>query len=695
MGNRLAGETSPYLKQHADNPVDWHPWDDTALALARQTGKPILLSVGYSSCHWCHVMAHESFEDAATARVMNEHFVNIKVDREERPDLDKVYQLAHQVLTQQTGGWPLTMFLDPDTLMPFFGGTYFPKSPRHQLPGFVDLLMRIHETFATRRDELNEQCERLSKVLDELEHSSDTAELTALKSLTPNERAKADGALLERLLADLKAQYDSAEGGFGTAPKFPMPSTLARVLRHWACTERSRESLDMVMTTLTRMARGGIYDHVGGGFFRYSTDRKWMIPHFEKMLYDNAQLLGLYADALTIGPDELFAQTVRDTAGWLMREMRHPEGGFHAALDADSEGEEGVFYLWRRDQLKRLLDPLEYLVVETLYGVDKPANFEGRWNLHRHDAWRSVVERLSLTREEADAALASARTKLLAERDQRIRPGLDDKILTSWNGLTIRGLARAGVALQQPDWIAAAQACADFLRTRLWDGHRLSATWQQGQARYSGYLDDYANLLAGLLALLGAEWRETDAAFARALADAAIEHFADREHGGFFFTAHDHEQLIYRPKPTLDDALPPGNGTMALALIELGHLFGDTRYLDAAAATLEWARDKMARFPAGHCTLISALELEHHGTEQIVIRGPASELAEWLAVTRSGFKPWRHGYAIPYEGNRTLPAYLPRLTSADVRGRTVAYHCSGLSCSLPIQTLAELRARCD
>ena len=694
MGNRLAGETSPYLKQHADNPVDWQPWDETALATARETGKPILLSVGYSSCHWCHVMAHESFEDAATARVMNEHFVNIKVDREERPDLDKVYQLAHQVLTQQTGGWPLTMFLDPQTLMPFFGGTYFPKSPRHQLPGFVDLLMRIHETYTTRREELNEQCDRLAKVLEEIEHSGDTTEIETLQTLKPDERAKADGALIERLQTDLKAQYDSAEGGFGNAPKFPMPSTLARVLRHWASTDRNRESLDMVMTTLTRMARGGIYDHVGGGFFRYATDRKWMIPHFEKMLYDNAQLLGLYADALSIGPDGLFAQAARETAGWLLREMRHPEGGFYAALDADSEGEEGLYYLWRRDQLKRLLEPLEYLIVETLYGVDKPANFEGRWNFHRHDAWRSVVERLSLTREVADAALASAKAKLLAERDLRTRPGLDDKILTSWNGLTIRGLSRAGVVLGEPGWIAAAQSCADFIRSQLWDGQRLSATWQQGQARHPGYLDDYANLLAGLLELLGAAWRESDAAFARALADAAIAQFADTERGGFYFTAHDHEALIYRPKPTLDDALPPGNGTMALALIELGHLFGETRYLDAAAATLAWARDKMTRFPAGHCSLISALEVERRGPEQIIIRGPADQLDEWLAVTRQGFKPWRHSYAIAYEDNRTLPAYLPRLTSTDLRGRTVAYRCAGLSCSLPIESLEELRTQC-
>ncbi|MCB1684456.1 MAG: thioredoxin domain-containing protein, partial [Pseudomonadales bacterium] len=417
-------------------------------------------------------------------------------------------------------------------------------------------------------------------------------------------------------------------------------------------------------------------------------------PHFEKMLYDNAQLLALYADALRIGPDELFSQAVRETTEWLLREMRHTGGGFYAALDADSEGGEGLFYLWRRDQLKRLLDETEYLIVETLYGVDKPANFEGRWNLHRHDAWRSVVERLSLPRAEADAALASARSKMLAERDLRPRPGLDDKILTSWNGLTIRGLARAGMVLDEPSWIDRACECADFIRTSLWDGQRLSATWQQGRARHPGYLDDYANLLNGLLTLLGARWRETDAAFARALADAVIEQFYDTEQGGFFFTAHTHERLIYRPKPTLDDAQPPGNGVMAQVLMELGHLFGETRYLETAAATLDWAKGKMTQFPAGHCSLISALELELRGPEQIIIRGPADQLAPWLAVTRSGYKPWRSSFAIAYEDNRTLPAYLPRLTSADLRNRTVAYRCEGMSCSLPIESVEELKKVC-
>jgi uncharacterized protein YyaL (SSP411 family) len=682
MPNRLGTETSPYLKQHADNPVHWQPWDEAALAQARELDRPILLSIGYASCHWCHVMAHESFEDTGVAAVMNDHFVNIKVDREERPDLDKVYQLAHQLLTQQPGGWPLTVFLDPQTLLPFFAGTYFPKTPRYQLPGFADLLLRISETFSNRRDELTEQGSRVRELLTSLSEGA-----------SPGEDGPTVAELLEAAHESLGSQYDAAEGGFGIAPKFPMPAMVGRELRYWALAappSARRETLERVMITLTKMARGGIYDHVGGGFFRYATDRKWMIPHFEKMLYDNGQLLTLYSRALAVGPDELFIQAVTDTAGWMLREMRHPEGGFYAALDADSDGREGAFYVWRRDQLKKLLDPTEYLVVETLYGVDKPANFNGRWNLHRFDAWRSVVERLSLTREEADRALASARAKMLDARSERSRPGLDDNVLAGWNGLAMEGLATAGIQLGRDDWISAAGDCADFIRTRMWTGTRLLATWKDDGTGQGAYLDDYANLLAGLLALLAARWREEDAAFALALANTVVAGFEDRDHGGFFFTAHDHESLIYRPKPTLDDALPPGNGTLADALLRLAGLFGKPSLLATARRILDWARPQVARYPAGHCTLLSALELEERGIEQIIIRGPRDALDPWLEVARRGYAPARSCYAIPWEGARTIPEYLPRLVSAEDRAGVVAYRCSGMSCSLPITSPEEL-----
>lgn len=629
-------------------------------------------------------MAHESFEDPAVAAVMNQHFVNIKVDREERPDLDKVYQTALQLINQQGGGWPLTMFLDPHTLLPFFGGTYFPKTPRYQLPGFSDLLLRLHEVFSNEREALSEQADKLTATLAQMSPPLLDATLT-------------DTDLLQQARDQLGQQYDKQEGGFGTTPKFPMPNTLQRILHHWAYSKRNggndKDGLDMVMISLTQMARGGIYDHLGGGFCRYATDRQWMIPHFEKMLYDNGQLLSLYSQALNFGHDDLFQQAIEDTIGWLQREMRHPDGGFFAAQDADSEGEEGKFYLWRREQVKRLLDEDEYLIVETLYGLDKPANFENKWNLHRYDSWRAVVQRLSLQRPEADAILARAKQKLFAQRTTRIAPGTDDKILTAWNGLTIRGLAHAAAQLNRPDWVALAQQTADFLRQALWDGNTLYATWKDGQARYPGYLDDYANLLAGLLALLQVQWREEDMAFATELAQILLGQFYDIDDGGFYFTAHDHESLIHRPKPTMDDALPPGNAVAASALMQLGHLTGRSEYLDAAHNTLRWARAIMERVPAGHCGMLHALEETLYPGEQIVLRGPAEQMSQWRDAITNGFAPWRCVYAIPYADVSTLPEYLPRLVSTQAQNQVTAFVCSGLQCSLPITDLDELKAQ--
>ena len=738
--NRLGEETSPYLRQHADNPVDWYPWNETALARARDEDKPILLSIGYSACHWCHVMAHESFEDSATAEVMNRHFVNIKVDREERPDLDKVYQLAHQMLTRRTGGWPLTVFLDPETLLPFFAGTYFPRTPRFNLPGFADLLSRVEEVYRTQRDVLGQQGDRLSEAFSRLQPSGIAS------------KGVADAKLLETARNQLAGSFDKAEGGFGTAPKFPMPSSIERLLRHWAYTgrtgERDGDALDMAMVTLTKIARGGIYDHVGGGFCRYATDRQWEIPHFEKMLYDNGSLLAVYADALAFGGDPLFEAAVRETADWVMRDMQHPEGGYFSALDADSEGEEGKYYLWRRDSVKRLLTVDEYLLVETLYGLDKPANFEGRWNFRRRDAWRSVLDRLSLDPAAGEDLLASAKSKLLAERTTRVPPARDDKVLTAWNGLAIRGMARAAVRLGESAWLESAQRAADFIRENLWDGERLSATWREGKAKYAGYLDDYANMLAGLLELLSAQWRDVDAAFARALADAMIQKFYDVDDGGFFFTAHDHEALIHRPKPTLDESSPAGNGTAACGLIALGHLFADTRYLDAASGTLRALRGAVEQYPAGHCTLLSAVEANAYAPEQIIVRGPVDALGfhgttppatgeespfpyasaageaspaeglhgsttpapgerqhfptrqrsgkappaegSWLDIAREGYGPWRQVYGIPYQCGEA-PDYLPQVADGDGRSRVTAFVCRGLDCSPPIDSLDEFR----
>ncbi|NJN52991.1 MAG: thioredoxin domain-containing protein [Gammaproteobacteria bacterium] len=679
--NRLNEASSPYLLQHANNPVHWQPWDEAALALARRADKPILLSIGYSACHWCHVMAHESFEDAETAAVMNQHFICIKVDREERPDIDKVYQLSHHLLTQENGGWPLTMFVDPHSHVPFYGGTYFPKHARYGLPGFVELMLRVATVYREKPDDLKAQGQKLM------------ATLASLTAKAP-EKAGSDIDLLNRARSQLTAQYDERYGGFGSAPKFPMPLAIERILRHWAYArrrdERDREGLEMAMQTLTGIARAASYDHLGGGFCRYATDRAWMIPHFEKMLYDNGLLLSAFADALAIGPDELFAGAARESAEWLIRDMQHSQGGFESAIDADSEGIEGSFYAWRREEVKRLLTEDEYLVVETLYGLDKPSNFESKWILHRYDAWHAVVHRLSLERDVADARLASARAKLFAARSERVPPGKDDKIITSWNGLAIRGLVKVGLVLKEPRFIEAASRALDFIAREMRDDTGLYATWRQGRLGPRAFLDDYANLLEGTLALLRARWRDDDARLACQLADESIARFRDADGGGFYFTPHDHESLIHRPRPTLDEVTPSGNSTMARALLALGHLFGEPRYLDAGRAILTWARGMMESYPAGHAGMLAALEDEVVAPEQVILRGPEAQILEWADALRSGFTPWRTVYAIPYSAV-VLPKFLPRLVAAELRAKAVGYHCAGLTCSLPVDDLDTLK----
>ncbi|MCH2336867.1 MAG: thioredoxin domain-containing protein [Pseudomonadales bacterium] len=679
--NQLKNEPSLYLQQHASNPVQWHPWGSDALEGALDKDKPILLSIGYSSCHWCHVMAHESFEDELTASVMNENFVNIKVDREERPDIDQIYQTAHQLLTQRSGGWPLTMFLDPKTHLPFFGGTYFPPSPRFNLPGFKDLLMRVASTYRENKSDLATQQEQLRNALAQMTQQGEVQGIDVVQ-------------LLIAARDQLASRYDQAHGGFGTAPKFPMPANIDRLLRHWSYSRRQeridRDSFNMALTTLTRVARGGIYDHVGGGFCRYSTDNEWMIPHFEKMLYDNGTLMSLYADALGLGPDPLFESALRETAEWIVRDMQHPQGGYFTSLDADSNGVEGSYYVWRRNEIKNLLDGDEYLIIETLYGLDKPPNFEGKWNFHRRDAWHSVIERLGFEAGEAKDLLESAKAKLLERRSKRPAPGRDEKILTSWNGLAIKGMAKAAMRLSVEPWLNSSQRAADFIRSNCFDGNRLSAVWNNGTVGHDGFLDDYANLLDGLLVLLEAQWRSCDIEFAQTLAELLLAKFLDDD-GGFFFTAHGQDKLIHRPKPTVDDALPPGNGTAAIALLKLGHLLNEPRYVEAAHATLDWARASIEQYPAGHCTLLRGLESHLYSPQQIMVRGPQEAMVSWLSLAREGYTPDRCVYGIPYDQTSPIPKQLPSLVSAETRRVVTAYVCQDLSCKPPITDFEEYK----
>ncbi|MDP1651486.1 MAG: thioredoxin domain-containing protein [Rhodocyclaceae bacterium] len=588
MPNFLAAETSPYLLQHAANPVAWLPWGETALAQAREESKPILLSIGYSACHWCHVMAHESFEDDATAAVMNRLFVNIKVDREERPDLDQIYQAAHQMLTGRHGGWPLTLFLTPEGT-PFYGGTYFPREARYGLPGFTGLCEQIGEIWRTRRHDIEAQNKELLGALRQAPPGGDTAEL--------------DEKPIASLRAILLGSFDRDCGGFGGAPKFPHPTDLAFLLRR----PDDAQAHAAALFTLRCMAAGGIHDQLGGGFCRYSVDERWEIPHFEKMLYDNGPLLGLYADAFALTGDAEFRQVAEGIAGWLLREMTAPEGGFYSSLDADSEGEEGRFYVWDRAELDALLTPQESALAGRRWGLNNPPNFEGRhWHL-KIDAPLAGDE---------PALLESARVKLFAARAQRVRPGCDDKILTSWNALMIEGLARAARLCGRDDWLVAARRALDFLRAHHWrqdeTGGRLLATSRAGRVHLPAYLDDYAFLLAALLEIMQASSSAADLEFARQLADALLEHFEDKKKGGFYFTAHDHETLIHRPKSCHDNALPAGNGVAALALQRLGQMLGEVRYLDAARRTLEAFRPQLDLQPSGCTTLLLALEAVVH-----------------------------------------------------------------------------------
>ena len=455
--NRLAAETSPYLLQHADNPVDWYPWGPEALGRARRESRPILLSIGYSACHWCHVMAHESFEDEATAEVMNTHFVNVKVDREERPDLDRIHQVAHQLLARRPGGWPLTMFLTPDDLTPFFGGTYFPPAPRHGLPAFRDLLLRIVDFLATHGEEIAKQNESLRAALARAEPGG--AEEGGAAAIGPEP--------LERAMAGLRRAFDARDGGFGGAPKFPHPTNVERCFRRHG----DPRDLHMGLHTLARMSLGGIYDHLGGGFCRYSVDGEWMIPHFEKMLYDNGPLLALCAQGAQIGAgnEALFARTARETGRWAIREMQAPAGGFYSALDADSEGAEGRFYLWTPDAARAVLDEDELAAAAVSFGLDRPPNFEGHaWHLHTFVEREALAAKLGVDAATAARRLDRARTKLFEARAPRVRPGLDDKVLTSWNAMMVSGLTVAGEALGEPGFVDAAARAFDFLRGHAW-----------------------------------------------------------------------------------------------------------------------------------------------------------------------------------------------------------------------------------
>ncbi len=680
--NALANETSPYLLQHASNPVNWHAWNETSLQLARDQGKPILLSIGYSACHWCHVMAHESFENEATAAVMNKLFINIKVDREERPDLDKIYQFAHQVLTQRSGGWPLTMFLTHDDHMPFFGGTYFPPIPRHGMPAFVEILQRVSQFYQERSEDIRQQNSALQKMFADMQP-------------VPDHDNSLNDEPMRQARATLEAQFDRQFGGFGDAPKFPHPRTLDFLLRHWHASSGDEQpdlhALFMSALTLTRMAEGGLYDQLGGGFFRYSVDRYWMIPHFEKMLYDNAELLRIYAQAATATGDPLFKRVAHETATWLLREMQSPTHAFWSAMDADSEGQEGKYYVWDKELVETALPANEYSVFSKRFGLDQSANFVEHgmhhWHLHGYRSIHDVATELKIDITDAEHELDHARQRLLSMRELRVAPGLDNKILTSWNGLTIAALAIAARNLNNSSLTDAACNALDQIKHHAWRDGQLFAVQANDQSRFPAYLDDYAFLLDATLELLQTRWRDSDLQFAIELANKLLKDFADEERGGFYFTANHHEQLIHRPKSVADDATPAGNAIAARCLLQLGYLLGNTHYLQAAENTLRSAWPTLQRFPSAHTSMLIALSEYLSPTSMIIIRGHATEIQHWQVALNALYQPRRLIFAIPTEA--ALPPSLAVKTSAE---NTIAYVCQGETCGEPIRSLEALIA---
>jgi uncharacterized protein len=665
MANRLAQETSPYLLQHADNPVDWYAWDDEALGRARREDKPILLSIGYSACHWCHVMAHESFEDPETAAFMNDHFVCVKVDREERPDVDSIYMEAVQGMTGH-GGWPLTAFLDPDGV-PFYGGTYFPPEPRQGMPSFRMVMEAIVQAWAQEREKIRAAAPRTRQ------------QLAAIGQLAPSNEILNEG-LLDDAARTLRDQADMERGGFGGAPKFPPASTLELLL--------ARGVTDVVKLTLDAMAAGGIYDHVGGGFARYSVDAEWLVPHFEKMLYDNALLARAYLHGWQVLGHERYRRVCEETLQWALREMRGAEGGFQSALDADSEGEEGRFYVWTPDEIREALAEkgLERHAGDVIehFGVTEAGNFEGR----------NILHLLGSLADQPPEWYDEVRRALYSFRSRRVWPGRDDKRLASWNALMIAALAEAGAALPCREYLDAAIAAAEFVWNEMRDDRgRLLRSYKDGQAHLNGYLEDHAYLVEALITLYEATYDERWFDAARDTAEQMLELYLDPEHGGFFTTSRDHEQLIARRKDVDDHPIPSGNSAAANGLLRLAALTGERDYKHHAVGVLRLLHRAAARHPQALAHLLRALDFHLSTVKEVALVAPANgapteSLAELTRVVRSAYRPNLVVAGGPEGTDR--PELMRERHAVD--GRPAAYVCENFACRAPVTEPNDLEA---
>ncbi len=671
MPNHLANALSPYLRQHAGNPVDWYPWGTEALDKARLEQKPIFLSIGYSACHWCHVMAHESFEDPATAALLNTHFISIKVDREERPDLDSLYMSAVVAMTGQ-GGWPMSIFLTPD-LKPFYGGTYFPPEPRHGLPAFPELLNAIATAWENQREEVQRESARLAGQL--VDQSSQ------LQSQETFEEADLNAAS-SRLIQF----YDWQNGGWGSAPKFPQPLLIEFLLRRHLAGDA--QALAPALDALRAMCRGGMYDVVGGGFARYSTDADWRVPHFEKMLYDNAQLASVYLHAWQVTRDPAFRQVVEATLGFIARELTSPQGGFYSSLDADSGGQEGRFYTWDLDELRLVLDEQSGFF-ETAYGITPSGNWEGRTVLQRQvdDAW--LASHYNLTQAQVQEKLAECHARLLEARSKRPRPATDDKVLTAWNGLMLASFAEAGAACADASWLELAARNADFLLTSLCPAGSLRHAWRDGQTGREVFLEDYAALILGLLALYQADFNPRWFEQADRLAAQMLERFSDPQ-GGFFDTPSDAQTVLVRPKDMQDNATPSGNALAAQALLKLAAFTGKEQYRERAEGILRLVTQVAAQHPSAHGAWLSAADFALARVKQVAIIGKFSDsgMQALLAIMRAAYRPNLVLAASDFPPAEGSPALLDERPMH--KGKPTVYVCEGFVCMLPVTEPGQL-----
>lgn len=682
--NELANETSPYLLQHSHNPVNWYAWNKEAIQKARQEDKPIFLSIGYAACHWCHVMAHESFEDETTARFMNQHFVNIKVDREERPDLDSIYMNAVVAMTGQ-GGWPMSVFLTPDG-KPFYGGTYFPKLPRYGMPSFMNILQGIAKAWETQRADIEHNGTQLQEALAE-------------GGVPRREEDMAlDTRVLDRALNGLGRAFDVEHGGWGGAPKFPQPMTLEFLMRMYVQMPREDPQqtplLKMITLTLDKMARGGMYDQLGGGFHRYATDDVWLVPHFEKMLYDNAQLARVYLHAYQVTGNEFYKRITTEILDYVTREMTDENGGFYSSQDADSEGYEGKFFVWTPDEIRSVLggsasgllivsksrsDTNDAQLFMDAYGVTDKGNFEGKTILHRVRDTDVLAQTHRLDESEVERKLEQARQKMFGAREQRVKPNRDEKILTGWNGLMLAAFAEAARVLKREDYRTIAIRNADFLLANLRDTDgRLKRSHKDEQARLNGYLEDYANLAEGLLALYETIFQEKYWVAARELADAILEHFTDPR-GGFFDTSDDHEELVVRPKDVQDNATPSGGAMATMVLFKLAAYTGHPGYVDAAETAVASLQPALAQAPTGFAWWLNALDFELAPPKEIAIVGEGAE--KLLDVV---FGEYRPNQVVAWKRDGSASA-IPLLEGREARDdKATAYVCQHFACQMPV-----------